>query len=121
MDYRCPCCSVDLKNKLMPTTGIGRLVLKLPAFIGGDIRQQVANCPNCHTSLKRNLHPLDTALVRWGAAPFIVFIIGLVLESLTVQMVAALLLVVGAVWASWGITRPAYKKWMAWREVDDEP
>ncbi len=105
----------------MPTTGIGRLVLKLPAFIGGDIRQQVANCPNCHTSLKRNLHPLDTALVRWGAAPFIVFIIGLVLESLTVQMVAALLLVVGAVWASWGITRPAYKKWMAWREVDDEP
>ncbi len=120
MDYRCPRCSFDLKNKLVPTTGVGRTVFRLPPFLGGVIRQQVPRCPSCHTLLKRNLHPLDKWLVRWATVPFIIFLIGVVLESLIVKFVAAAFLGVGVIWVSWHITRPAYKTWMHWQEFDGE-
>ncbi len=120
MDYRCPRCSVDLKNRLLPTTGAGRPAYRLPKMLGGVIRQQVPSCPNCQTLLERNPHPLDKMLVRWGAAPFVLFLIGVVIESLLVQLGAAVFLVVGVIWAGWRITRPDYKQWMNWKEFDGE-
>ncbi len=120
MDYRCPRCSLDLKNRLMPTAGAGRSIFRLPAFLGGAVRQRVPRCPGCETLLERNPHPLDTTLLRWGALPFILVLVGTLLDSRTVQVIAAALLVVGVTWAGWRITRPAYKQWKHWREFDGE-
>ena len=115
MNYHCPICEMDLKNRYMPTKGIGDDIVKLPSPIKITMKQRVAVCPKCNTPLMFNTHPFDQKLARWGALPLVVFFAGLFLESLVIKVAACALLVLGFAWAAWVITRPPYKAWRDWR------
>ena len=115
MNYHCPACEMDLKNRYMPTKGIGDDIVKLPSPIKITIKQRVAVCPKCSTTLMFDTHPFDQKLSRWGPLPLVVFFAGLFLESLVIKVAAGTLLVLGFAWAAWVITRPPYKAWRYWR------
>jgi hypothetical protein len=115
MNYRCPSCDTDLKNRYLPTKGLGATVVKLPSPINKAIKQRVPVCPKCNTALSINTHPVDQALARWAALPLVLFFAGLFLESLAIRVVAGAVLALGAAWSVWAITRPSYKEWRYWR------
>jgi hypothetical protein len=106
---------MDLKNRYMPTKGIGADFLKFPSPLKKTIKQRVAVCPKCNAPLMINTHPFDQKLVQWGTLPLVLFFAGLFLESLIIKVAACVILVLGTVWAAWVITRPSYKVWRYWR------
>jgi len=57
MNYQCPNCKTNLKNRYMPTKGIGDALFTIPLPINKTIRQRVAVCPECGTLLMINVHP----------------------------------------------------------------
>ncbi len=120
MNYRCPSCETDLKNRYLPTKGLGATVVKLPSPINKTIKQRVAVCPKCNTPLSANTHPFDQTLVRWAALPLVLFFAGLFLESLVIKVVAGAVLALGAAWSIWVITRPSYKEWRYWRVYTEQ-
>lgn len=120
MNYCCPNCETNLKGHYIPTKGLGSAVAKLPHPINKTIKQRVAVCPKCDTALSANAHPFDQALSRWGALPLAIFFVGLLLESLTTKVIAGVVLILGAAWATCVITRPSYKEWRYWRVHTDQ-
>ena len=115
MNYRCPGCETNLGNRYMPTKWLGGVVVRLPYSKGAVIRRPVAVCPKCNTPLSVNTHPFDQALVRWAPLPLVLFFAGLFLDSMLMKVISGAVLVLGAAWSAWVITRPSYKEWRYWR------
>lgn len=79
-----------------------------------------ARVPAMPYSAFSHVHPFDQVLVRWGRSPLVLFFAGLFLESVFLQVLSGALLVGGAAWSAWIITRPSSKEWRYWR-VYDQP
>ncbi|MDM8568534.1 hypothetical protein QUF50_03275 [Thiotrichales bacterium HSG1] len=115
MNYHCPNCKTNLKNRYMPMKGIGDALFTIPLPINKTIRKRIAVCPECGTPLIINVHPFDEVLIQWGTLPLVIFLGGIFIESLAVKVLAGLILFLGFGWSVWVITRPAYRNWKYWR------
>lgn len=114
MNYCCPNCETDLQRRYMKLAARGEPVTKLP-FASRIFKKRVALCPSCHTALAINAHPFDQAMTRLGALPLAIMLAGEFLNSLAIQGIAGVVLVVGIVWAVRETTKPSYRSWRYWR------
>jgi len=114
MDYRCPVCGEDLKNKMLPTKVIGN------KEIFGFKYPRLPYCSKCGTAIVNANTEQDKQLLRYILWPVILAIFTLVSNIIWLQFMAGFTFLAGVLYVAYSITRDNYKTRPHYKVYDEK-